>query len=399
MLLLYVLILINYNVNYGKTVPLRRFIPLQSDATTTLPPNFDSENICVLQFNILADGLAGLRNDKGKFSRLSKNCNELSWEYRRGSLLKEITQYDPDVITMQENDHFYDFFLPALAARGYDGHFAPKPLSSCLEVSPNSDGCSIFVKRDRLRICSAETLTFALSNAETSLEEKADNEWNTKDLMKRTQNQVALITLCQLCNKEGEPLIGPPPIIIGTTHLKAAKSASGERVRKGEVTQLLRTINSLHDNFAKIDAEPVVILTGDFNALPFGDYKYESLTYKTVKNDKLNLKSVYNDEIDRLKGPIASNIQKNGNEVYTTWKARRRRDGGEHVVKHCIDYIFYGPKVPSADSPGLGVSSMLDVYSDSEVGKQLLPSMIYPSDHLALCANMMISWDKGSEAN
>ncbi len=388
------MVLIYCGLYYGRTVPLRRFIPLQSDATTTLPPNFNSENIRVLQFNILADGLAGLRSDKGKFSRLSENCDEIYWKYRRGNLLKEITQYDPDVITMQENDHFYDFFLPTLTARGYDGLFAPKPLSSCLDVSPNSDGCSIFVKRDRLRVCSAETLTFALSNAETSLEEKSEIEWNPKDLLKRTQNQVALITLCELCNKEGEPLIGPPPIIIGTTHLKAAKSASGERIRQGEVTQLLRTVNSLHDNFAQRDAEPVVVLTGDFNALPLGNYKYDSLTYKTIKSDKLNLKSVYNDDLNRQKGPISSNIQKNGNEVYTTWKARRRRDGGEKVVKHCIDYIFYGPKVPSGDSPGLGVSSILDIYSDSEVGKQLLPSKIYPSDHLALCANLMISWDK-----
>ena len=45
-----------------------------------------------------------------------------------------MTQYQPDVITMQENDHYYDFFLPELAALGYDGFFAPKPASACLEV-------------------------------------------------------------------------------------------------------------------------------------------------------------------------------------------------------------------------------------------------------------------------
>jgi len=41
-------------------------------------------------------------------------------------------RYEPDILTMQECDHFYDFFLPALEIFGYWGAFSPKNLSPCL---------------------------------------------------------------------------------------------------------------------------------------------------------------------------------------------------------------------------------------------------------------------------
>ena len=92
-----------------------------------------STELKVLQLNILADGLSGLRDDKGFFSRVSRE--DILWENRKDGLLKEVLQYNPDIITLQENDHYYDFFLPELNAAGYDCFFAPKPASACLEVS------------------------------------------------------------------------------------------------------------------------------------------------------------------------------------------------------------------------------------------------------------------------
>ena len=42
--------------------------------------------------------------------------------------------------------------------KGYDGLFAPKPNSTCLKVSENSDGCAIFFKRNKFSIISAEVI-------------------------------------------------------------------------------------------------------------------------------------------------------------------------------------------------------------------------------------------------
>ena len=44
-------------------------------------------------------------------------------------------------------------------------------------------------------------------------------------------------------------------------------------------------------------------------------------------------------------------------------------------------------------APCVVASAALDVYSESEVGAQLLPSYLYPSDHLAIAADFRISWD------
>ena len=125
----------------------------QSSSQSTV---FIHSDLRILQFNILADGLSGLRDDFGAFSRVTRH--DIIWENRRDRLLDEIIQYDPDVITLQECDHYYDFFLPKLAHFGYDGLYSPKPASACLQVSSNADGCCIFVKRKKLRICSAEVL-------------------------------------------------------------------------------------------------------------------------------------------------------------------------------------------------------------------------------------------------
>lgn len=108
----------------------------------------------LLQFNMLADGLSGLREDLGGFYQAT--TEELVWNNRKGRILTEILQYDPDVITLQECDHYYDFFLPKLSELGFTGVFAPKPISTCLEVSQNSDGCAIFLRQRKFQISSIE---------------------------------------------------------------------------------------------------------------------------------------------------------------------------------------------------------------------------------------------------
>ena len=137
----------------GVKLPLiRKFLqfPLQE-----IPSSIRSAELRVLQLNILADGLSGLRNDRGFLSRVTQRA--IDWEYRKDRLLNEIVQYSPDIISLQENDHYYDFFLPELNARGYDGFFAPKPASACLEVSDRSDGCSLFLRRSKLKTVSTQT--------------------------------------------------------------------------------------------------------------------------------------------------------------------------------------------------------------------------------------------------
>ena len=170
---------------YSSNAPLKRnFISLPEPfqlSNQLIPPPIQFR---VLQFNALADGLSGLARDKGFFSRV--NAMDLDWEVRKTRLIGEILQYTPDIITMQEIDHYNDFFLPELNSLGYIGVFAPKPLSACLVVSNNSDGCAIFLNEKKFRVMSTESITLALTKAEM----KDGGEVNEEDIYIRAQNSV-----------------------------------------------------------------------------------------------------------------------------------------------------------------------------------------------------------------
>ena len=285
----------SFSVLRGNLPATRKFLPLPiadvgtSSAASTTNPFV----LRVLQFNVLADGLAGLRPDLGRFNRASKEI--LDWEYRKSRILHEITQYAPDIITMQEVDHYYDFFLPELSARGYTGYFAPKPTSACLEVSKNMDGCSMFVKRSKLRVISCETKTLALSIAGLN----TDGELVEDDKSIKAQSQVGLIAVCEICNwqmpptnttvsgrntavntgdynryeggiqsEEDEDSLRdtPPPIIISTTHLKSSKSYTGERYRQKGVMQILNDTDKIYTAMSAAGKNKNLFLTLTFNA-------------------------------------------------------------------------------------------------------------------------------------
>ena len=190
---------------------------------------------------------------------------------------------------------------------------------------------------------------------------------------------------------------------------------------------------------------------GDLNASPTkvgnGKRAYDPLAYAAVKSHRLNLRSLLNDDMimmsekerrllneeeksknrkDRLEEFSSLDKQKASlteldiksirdeskesaaidacrasasmteiaddeeEEVWTTWKARKK-EGGEKVVKHCIDYILYAPSSHNA-GPGVGVRALgvLDLLRNEEVGPDFLPSSSYPSDHIAIAADLEI---------
>jgi hypothetical protein len=168
---------------------------------------------------------------------------------------------------------------------------------------------------------------------------------------------------------------------------------------------------------------------------------YKPLAYPAVKSHRTQYRSVLNDDrviadentvlgsaaclnsLELLEGD-ASNYN-----VWTTWKSRRKK-GKEDVSRLCIDYILYSP--PSLDtilgntnlaqelvsgkmserldtllkdrivqqqtvdsklrfiSAGVRARGILDLLSDKDVGTGLLPSPNYPSDHLAIGADLEI---------
>ena len=100
----------------AKIPKIRSFVPCFPPSSAEKSVTKTHGTLRVLQFNVLADGLSGLRPDLGDFSRTKPE--DIVWENRKHLLFDEILQYEADVITLQECDHFHDFFEPQLSAHG-----------------------------------------------------------------------------------------------------------------------------------------------------------------------------------------------------------------------------------------------------------------------------------------
>ena len=246
----------------------------------------------------------------------------------------------------------------------------------------------MFIRENRFRVVSCQTTTLALSIATIN---EGDLVEDDKNIL--AQNQVGLIAVVEFINLDNDSKSKksrkgvvdksiykdtnerrPPPLIIGTTHLKSAKSASGERYRQKGVQQILDTVDRIYMNLEAAGCPPNVILTGDFNAVPEVS-GYQPLTYRAVKTHKLGLRSIYNEDIQQ------SPIRLSSPELYTTWKRKSKNRttqgkeglalGKEEVIKRCIDYIFYTPYTLQQNKKDYGREPVV-AYSESQVAISIL---------------------------
>jgi len=286
----------------------------------------------IMQFNVLADGLAGLRPDKGKFTQIPTSC--LDWKFRKLRLLQAILETDVDLICLEEIDHYHDWFLPELSALGYNGVFCAKPRSLCYQVSSNPDGCAIFYR--------------------TQMFEEVND---AKVLHYHRKNQLAIGW--ELRSRSVPSL----RLVAVVTHLKAEKSSAGESVRAQEVEELL--------SWLKLSfGETLPIVMGcDLNATPPTQSQlYPSQAYKLFQPQIW--KSAYCEVVG-------------GQEpAYTTWKIRPGKES-----KHAIDYIFYTKR-------DFDVLRVLSIPEDDEVDYCRFPSFRYASDHVALVAELAFRTDE-----
>jgi len=275
--------------------------------------------IRILQWNILSQTL-GLNNDNFVC------CPEeaLEWRRRRNLLVQEIVRYSPDLICLQEVDH-YKYLKKVLATQGYSGLFFPKPDSPCIYIKDNNgpDGCAIFYLNKKFELIRKESRILEV--------------WRVQS------NQVALLSILR------DKMSGQE-FCVATTHLKARRGALLAALRNEQGKDLLDFVNG-HCG------DRPVILCGDFNAEPT-----EPIYSTVLTHDNLRLGSAY--------------ATPSGEPDYTTWKVRE-----EGEVCHTIDYIFY-----SKDK--LKVTDVLKFPTGEEIGPDRVPSFNYPSDHFSLVCDL-----------
>lgn len=282
----------------------------------------------VMQWNILAQALG-----EGKDNFIMCPMEALKWEERKYLILEEILMYQPDVLCLQEVDHYFDTFQPILSRLGYQCTFLAKPWSPCLDVEHNNgpDGCALFFLQDRFRLVNSAKIRLSARTLKT--------------------NQVAIAETLQCC-ETGRLLC------FAVTHLKAR--TGWERFRLAQGSDLLHNLESITEG-----ATVPLIICGDFNAEPTEE------VYKRFASSSLNLNSAYKllSEDGESEPP------------YTTWKIRPT---GESC--HTLDYIWYSQHA-------LRVNSALGLPTEEQIGPNRLPSFNYPSDHLSLVCDFSFNED------
>jgi len=255
----------------------RNYSAQHTNTNTNTESSSDTSNIRILQWNHLSQTL-GTKNDKF----VCCPTEALDWDTRRWRLIQEIVRYSPDVICLQEVDHF-KLLETALGSIGYTGRFVPKPDSPCIYLAENNgpDGCAVFVRDDKFDIL--------------------DQQQRILEVWRVQSNQVVLALNLRHRSSGSE-------LTVATTHLKARQGALLSTLRNEQGKDLLNWLS-------ETAADRPLLLSGDFNADP-SEPVYTSMT----SHPTLPLDSAYRlDEIE-----------------YTTWKIR---ETGEQ--KHVLDYIFH----------------------------------------------------------
>ncbi|XP_018601682.2 nocturnin-like isoform X2 [Scleropages formosus] len=265
---------------------------------------------------------------EGKDSFVRCPPDALNWAERKYLILEEILTYQPDILCLQEVDHYYDTFQPVFNSLGYHSTFYPKPWSPCLDVESNNgpDGCALFFRKECFELVDSVSLRLTAMMVST--------------------NQVAIIQKLR-CKQTGRLLC------VAVTHLKAR--SGWERLRSAQGSDLLYHLQHVTQG----TCIPLLVC-GDFNAEPSED------VYRRFATSSLNLNSAY-----KL---LSTDGQ--SEPPYTTWKIR---PSGESC--HTLDYVWYSQHA-------FVVDSVLDFPTEEQIGPNRLPSYNYPSDHLSLVCNL-----------
>ena len=270
-------------------------------------------------------------------------------------MLEEIRRSGADVLCLEEVDHFHDFLVPELSKLGYTGHFISKPDSVCLKFPDNNgpDGCAIFY-RSNFSLLEKKEIILKNTNGENS-------------------NQVALMLLLQFHGNKTPPSAsdcqesGDFTLCVAVTHLKA-KNNPELRLAQG------RHLTAEVAAFAKESRSPVIIC-GDFNATP-----QEPVYQHMCSGSDMKLKSAY----AGTAGAVSEDQETKAEPPFTSCKVRPEKE-----CWYTIDYVWYGAGGGEADDGirPLEVRGVWSLPAREEIGEDALPSVMYPSDHLALCVN------------
>ena len=370
------------NVITGRVIPApeppRRNLVKISHNSTPEPRTFT-----VATYNVLAD----LYCNSDMYGYVPDWA--LAWAYRRQNILKEIVNYNADILCLQEvqSDHYEDFFQGEMAKYGYASVYKKKTAQVFSEGKFVIDGCAIFFKKDKFALIKKYEVEF--NKAALSLVESLGGATQKKDALNRLmKDNIALIVVLEALDVDQQLLQGKRQLLcVANTHIHA--NTEHNDVKLWQVHTLLKGLEKIATS-----AEIPMVVCGDFNSVP-GSAAHSLLSNGRVPADHPEL------GIDpfgilqpstKLSHPLPlvsayTNLHKPCLDSEALERQRDRVDViGEPLFTNCtkdfngaLDYVFY-------TEDALAPVSLLELPGEREVRAKYggLPNTQWSSDHVCL---------------
>jgi CCR4-NOT transcription complex subunit 6 len=336
--------------------PERRMMNLATgemfSANTRRPGTFR-----VLSYNILSEIYTNAQS--------YPNCPKwgLAWTYRRLNLVREIAQYDADVLCLQEcqADHYEEHFFPYFTRMGYAGVYKAKTRES-MGRRGKIDGCATFYRKDKFILRESSNIEYnAIAHGRTQ---------SQRTLNRCLKGNVGLLLVLDAVDGTG-------PIIVANTHIFWDPDLTDVKLFQADAF-----IQELELICQRVGMDTPIIIGGDFNSEPI------SSVYELVSSGSC---SGRDDLVEDSHGVLAtcrlqhnlhlrSSYSLSGSEpAYTNYTSS---------FKGTLDYIWYTPETIVATAL-MEVPNERALFSSAvnTDGTDGLPNMQWSSDHIALCTD------------
>ncbi|XP_043242342.1 2',5'-phosphodiesterase 12-like isoform X2 [Amphibalanus amphitrite] len=329
----------------------------------------DQDSYRVVSYNILADLYAD-----SDFTRtvLHPYCPPyaLHIDYRKQLIVKELMGYNGDIVCLQEVDKkVYEGDLePMFETAGLEGVFTPKG-------GQVTEGLVCFYRSSKLRMVDTERVVLGEMVSEDPLyadveKDCAQNDQLRERLTKRTQTlQVNVLDVVP------PPDADRPPrrLVVANTHLYFHPNA--DHIRALQIGICMRHLERLIERLRTEEPgrEVALLFCGDFNSCPeFSVLRL--MTTQRLEEDLQDFSSAPGEEVHGVSFQHPYRIASAcGTPEYTNYVDKFRG---------CLDYIFYMTDF-------MDVQQVVPLPSHEEVTRHTaLPSVVIPSDHLALVADL-----------
>eukprot|EP00794_Sanderia_malayensis_P005934 gene5934-6620_t len=333
----------------------------------------DKNQFRVVSYNILADIYCGTEfAQKNLYPYCSKYATEFG--YRGQLILKELIGYNSDIICLQECDQkVFDYFLcPALKSEGFLGHYMRK-------AGEMPEGEALFYNLQKFSLlCEANVIVSEAVNLPCNKHLLSSLE-RYPALLQSLKKRTAIGQIVALRDN----LENGRVLCILNTHLYFRPEATNIRLLQMAVlincvADLVKNVKSENNNTAtdcKID-KLAVLICGDMNSTPD----------KAVVELLLNGFIPADHGVWKSQNPVEESTNIDLEHDFKLFSACGFPEFTNYVVgfKDTLDYIL-------PDSLQLKVDSFVPFPNKEVVSLHTaLPSVVAPSDHLALVCNL--SW-------